>query len=221
MPFATRFGLQPIFGGGANDYADDDAMSSSSNDGNSQDDTSTGDAPSKKQSPKSAGDNSSKGNGGLGLMIAIMALVPLFIIKTSDAVIPNLDCTKASNAQVDMCVADQKKRGEAQYILKLVLSFLGLIVAFALTRYRSTGHAAVLGLAYGSMLGLLYAVATNLDKFNSPLQMLIIGVVLVSLIFLPRVTDAGLMLEAPKKNKKTENTNLAQLETRDNNNADE
>jgi hypothetical protein len=184
MSFATNFGLQPIFGGGGDDELDSEAVR-------------------RDGSEKTTHHSDNQSKSGVGLMIPIALLVPLFIIKTSEAVIPNLDCTKASNAQLDMCEADQKKRGDAQYILELVLSFLGLIIAFALARYKSTSRAAILGLAYGSMLGLLYAVVTNSGKFNSPLQMLIIGVILVSLIFLPRVTDAGLMLE-PTKNAQKE-----------------
>lgn len=132
-------------------------------------------------------------SGGYGLMLSIAFLVPLFIINASKAAVPELDCSKAHSSRLNACKEDARKRGETQYIGQLILAFLGLITAFSLARYKVTSRAAVMGLAYGSMFGLLVAVAINSSKFNSSLRMLIIGVVVVALVLLPRVADAGLM----------------------------
>jgi hypothetical protein len=121
------------------------------------------------------------------LTIPIALLFPLFVVKTAEAIMPVKSCVNALVSDWDSCDAEVQKNADIQYFLVLIFGIIGLIVSLVMTRYRISSRPALLGLSYGSMLCLLYAVFTNTHRTNSTIQIPILGIILVGFIFLPRV----------------------------------
>jgi len=205
----------PYGGGGSSIYGwgdDDDANNGGGGGGSTTTTTTTtmgGDSNMLGSSGISATVQNSSGNGGgnggggmatttviventtrwadWGLTIPIALLFPLFAVKLSETAVPVKSCVNALVADWDSCDAEVQKNADIQYFLVLIIGIVGLIVSLVMTRYRISSRPALLGLSYGSMLCLLYAVFANTHRINSTIQIAILGIILVGFIFLPRV----------------------------------
>jgi hypothetical protein len=130
-----------------------------------------------------------------GLIIAIFLLIPLFCIKLAQSAFPVKHCSQTdfSNTDVDQCDVDRRTQMDSQYLSVLVMGGIVIVIAYCLFMHNITSRSVCLALAYGGMATLVYAIYANYNRLSNPAQMSIIGLVLVSFIFLPPLTKSVLL----------------------------
>lgn len=144
-------------------------------------------------------ENASALSPDIMLTATIAVLVPLLVIKGSEAIWPATSCANVDPTQLEKCESDAISKGNWHYMFAVVFGVLSLFLSLVLIKFNSTSRAAALGVAYGGLFTLLYAVITNQHKFTPLIQAFIVGALLALLLFLPRITHGTLFAYSSSK----------------------
>ena len=133
-----------------------------------------------------------------GIVSAIFILIPLFAIKLAQTAYPIPNCASADfekNARLaETCNLDRRTQMDKQYMFSLFIGFFFVILGYVMFYLKLATRSPARGAVYGGLATLVYAVYANYNRLENQAQTAIIGLVLVSMLFLPTLTRQSLIV---------------------------